>query len=96
LFFGARNADGLYDLASLETMAAEQSWLTVVPVVTRGRFAGHTGSLTDVVTGYGDLTSHDAYLAGPTDMVRDTASRLAAGGMPAAQIHIEDFGWSEL
>jgi NAD(P)H-flavin reductase/hemoglobin-like flavoprotein len=96
LFFGARTADGLYDLPSLEKMAAEQPWLTVVPVVTRGRFSGHTGSLADVVTGYGDLASHDAYLAGPTEMVQETASRLVAGGTPAAQIHIEDFGWSEL
>ncbi len=95
LFFGARTADGLYDLPGLEKMAAEQPWLTVVPVVTRGRFAGHTGSLTDVVAGYGDLTSHDVYLAGPTDMVQDTASRLVAARTPAAQIHIEDFGWSE-
>jgi hypothetical protein len=28
-------------------------------------------------------------------MVHDTAARLAAGGVPADQIHIEDFGWSE-
>jgi NAD(P)H-flavin reductase/hemoglobin-like flavoprotein len=95
LFFGARTADGLYDLPSLEKMAAEQSWLTVVPVVTRGRFAGHTGSLTDVVASSGDLTGHDVYLAGPTEMVQDTASRLVAVGTPGAQIHIEDFGWSE-
>ncbi len=95
LFFGARTADGLYDLSSLEKMAAEQPWLTVVPVVTRGRFAGRTGSLADVVNGFGDLTSHDVYLAGPTEMVQDTASRLVAGGTPAAQVHIEDFGWSE-
>ncbi|HEY2316465.1 MAG TPA: globin domain-containing protein [Streptosporangiaceae bacterium] len=95
LFVGARDADGLYDLPSLEKMAAEQPWLTVVPTVSAGRFAGHTGSLTDVVTRYGTWSDHDAYIAGPTEIVQDTASRLAAAGMPAGQIHVEDFGWSE-
>jgi NAD(P)H-flavin reductase len=95
LFVGARDADGLYDLQSLEKMAAEQPWLTVVPTVSTGRFAGHTGSLTDVVTRYGTWSDHDAYIAGPTEIVQDTASRLAAAGMPAGQIHVEDFGWSE-
>ena len=59
------------------------------------RFAGETGALADVVTRYGNWSGHDAYLAGPTEMVQDTAARLAGDGMPADQIHIEDFGWSE-
>jgi NAD(P)H-flavin reductase/hemoglobin-like flavoprotein len=102
LFFGARDADGLYDLPSLEKMAAGQGWLTVVPTVTGGRPSGHSGrpggdggSLADVVTSNGTWPDHDAYLAGPTEMVRDTAARLAAAGTPVAQIHVEDFGWSE-
>jgi NAD(P)H-flavin reductase/hemoglobin-like flavoprotein len=95
LFFGARNADALYDLPSLEKLAAELPWLTVVPAVTGGRFAGHTGTLPDVVTNYGDWSGRDAYIAGPTEMVQDTASRLASAGFPVSQIHVEDFGWSE-
>jgi NAD(P)H-flavin reductase/hemoglobin-like flavoprotein len=95
LFFGARTADGLYDLPSLEKLAAEHAWLTVVPTVTGGRFAGQTGPLTDIVTGYGDWSGRDAYIAGPTEMVQDTASRLTAAGLPVTQIHVEDFGWSE-
>jgi NAD(P)H-flavin reductase/hemoglobin-like flavoprotein len=95
LFFGARSADGLYDLPSLEKLAADHRWLTVVPAVTAGRLAGQTGSLTDVVTSYGTWSGHDAYIAGPTEMVQDTASRLAAAGTPVTQIHVEDFGWSE-
>jgi NAD(P)H-flavin reductase/hemoglobin-like flavoprotein len=95
LFFGARTADGLYDLPSLEKLAAEHPWLTVVPVVSAGRFGGHTGLLPDVVMRYGRWSGHDAYLAGPTDMVQDASARLIAAGMPADQIHVEDFGWSE-
>ena len=96
LFFGARTADGLYDLADLEKMAAEYPWLTVIPTVSSDRwFAGETGMLADVVARFGDWSRHDAYVAGPTEMVQDAAARLARAGMPADQIHVEDFGWSE-
>ena len=96
LFFCAREADGLYDLRSLEKMAAEHSWLTVVPAVSSElRSRGESGSVTDVVMRAGNWSRRDAYLAGPTEMVRDTAARLTSAGTPRSQIHIEDFGWSE-
>jgi NAD(P)H-flavin reductase/hemoglobin-like flavoprotein len=95
LFFGARAADGLYDLASLEKIAAGHPWLTVVPVVTADRSARTAGTLTDAVIRSGNWSGHDAYIAGPTELVQDSAARLTATGMPAAQIHVEDFGWSE-
>jgi NAD(P)H-flavin reductase/hemoglobin-like flavoprotein len=95
VFFGARHADGLYDLPSLEKLAAEYPWLTVVPTVSDGRFAGQVGMLSDVVTRSGTWSGHDAYIAGPTELVKDCGARLAAAGMPVSQIHVEDFGWSE-
>jgi NAD(P)H-flavin reductase/hemoglobin-like flavoprotein len=96
LFFGARNADGLYDLDCLEKMAAQHRWLTVTSAVSAdSAFAGETGSLPDVVARYGDWSRYEAYLAGPTGMVKETGTRLASAGMAQDQIHIEDFGWSE-
>jgi NAD(P)H-flavin reductase len=95
LFFGARAADGLYDLPRLEQIAARHPWLTVVPVVSSERSPRHNGTLTDTVMRSGNWSGHDAYLAGPTEMVQDSAARLAAAGMPVVQIHVEDFGWSE-
>jgi NAD(P)H-flavin reductase len=96
LFFGARTADDLYDLENLEKMAAEHPWLTVTPVVSADpAFPGETGNLPDVVGRQGDWSDYDAYLAGPTGMVRDTASTLTAAGLAKDHIHIEDFGWSE-
>jgi len=95
LFFGARTAEGLYDLPSLEKIAAEHPWLTVVPVVSASRSPDHTGALVDVVSGAGNWSARDAYIAGPTEMVQDCAARLVAAGTPAIQIHVEDFGWSE-
>ncbi len=95
LFFGARAEDGLYDLDSLEKMAAQHPWLTVTPVVSaNSKFAGETGNLPDVVARHGDWSEHEAYVAGPTELVRDTVARLASSGMAQEQIHIEDFGWS--
>ena len=96
LFFGARTADGLYDLDSLEKIAVQHPWLTVTPAVSAdSKFGGETGSLPDVVARHGDWSSRDAYLAGPTEMVQEAVARLASAGMPQDQIHIEDFGWSE-
>jgi NAD(P)H-flavin reductase len=96
LFFGARYADGLYDLDSLEKLAAQHSWLTVTPCVSADpKFGGETGSLPDVVARHGDWSRHEAYIAGPTEMVGETVARLASAGVARDQIHIEDFGWSE-
>ena len=96
LFFGARTADGLYDLDSLEKMAAEHPWLTVTPVVTGDeRFDGETGSIPEVVARHGEWLGRDAYVVGPTEMVQETVDKLTATGMATDHIHIEDFGWSE-
>jgi NAD(P)H-flavin reductase len=97
LFFGARTADGLYDLESLEKAAAQHPWLTVTPVLPAAGsgFTGETGSLPDAVARHGDWYGHDAYVAGPTEMVQETLARLTSAGMAQDDIHIEDFGWSE-
>jgi len=96
LFFGARTADGLYDLPSLDKLAAEYDWLTVTPSVSAdSRHRGETGSLPDVVTRHGSWSTRDVYLAGPTELVHETTTRLTSAGTPRNQIHVEDFGWSE-
>lgn len=96
LFFGARHAEGLYDVADLEKFAASAPWLTVTACVSDDPdYQGERGLLPDVVARSGSWASRDAYLAGPTPMVEGTAARLAALGVPPEQIHVEDFGWSE-
>jgi len=96
LFFGARTADGLYDLADLEKMADGYPWLTVVPAVSDDPgFRGERGQLPEVVARHGSWRQHDAYVAGPTPMVEATVAQLTALGVPPSQIHTEDFGWSE-
>ncbi|HEY6277767.1 MAG TPA: globin domain-containing protein [Streptosporangiaceae bacterium] len=96
LFFGARTADGLYDLADLEKMAAGFDWLTAVPVVSHEPgFAGEHGQLPAVVARSGTWREHDAYVSGPSSLVEATVAQLTAVGVPPGQIHVEDFGWSE-
>jgi len=96
LFFGARRAEGLYDLQSLEKLAGEHDWLTVTPSVSAdSRFTGESGSLPDVIMRHGTWSDHEVYLAGPTELVNETTERLTSAGTPRSQIHVEDFGWSE-
>ena len=101
LFFGARTAEGLYDLDALDKLAAQHPWLALTPVVSDPaaavglEFTGQTGTLPDVVTRSGDWSRREAYLAGPSEMVAEAVSRLAAGGLGRDHIHVEDFGWSE-
>jgi ferredoxin-NADP reductase len=45
-----------------------------------------------VAARHGDWPGHEAYLAGPTKVVRETAARLATAGLAQGQIHVEDFG----
>lgn len=96
LFFGVRTEDALYDLTSLEKIATGLPWLTLVPVVSdEPTFSGERGHLPDAVARAGTWRNHDAYLAGPSAMVEAMINRLTTAGVPAAQIHTEDFGWSE-
>jgi NAD(P)H-flavin reductase/hemoglobin-like flavoprotein len=96
LLFGARTADGLYDLADLEKMAAGCPWLTVIPAVSHEPdFPGERGMLHDVMARIGNWREHDVYASGPTPMVEATVYQLAALGVPQGQIHVEDYGWSE-
>jgi NAD(P)H-flavin reductase/hemoglobin-like flavoprotein len=96
LFFGADRAEGLYDVPDLEKLGADSPWLTITPCVSGDPdYPGERGMLPDVVARSGSWADHDAYLAGPTPMVEAMAGRLASLGVPAGQIHVEDFGWSE-
>jgi NAD(P)H-flavin reductase/hemoglobin-like flavoprotein len=95
LFFGARQTDSLYELPELEKIAANAPWLRVTGCVSEDRsFPGEHGLLPDVVARSGSWPGHDAYIAGPTQMVEAMTARLEALGVPQEQIFAEDFGWS--
>ncbi len=96
LFFGARTAEGLYDLPDLEKISAGLPWLTVTPAVSDDPdFDGERGPVAEIVARSGSWPERAAYVSGPTPMVAQTVSILTSLGVAEAQIHVEDFGWSD-
>jgi NAD(P)H-flavin reductase len=96
LLFGARTAEGLYDLPELEKLSARAPWLTVVPCVSGEQgYQGERGTLPDVLSRIGTWTGHDAYIAGSSQLVAAATARLETLGVPNDHVHAEDFGWSE-
>jgi NAD(P)H-flavin reductase len=59
-------------------------------------YQGERGPLPDVVARGGNWRAHEAYVAGSTATVEAVVNRLTTAGVPAGQIHTEDFGWSEV
>jgi NAD(P)H-flavin reductase/hemoglobin-like flavoprotein len=93
LFFGARTADGLYDLDDLEKRAAQWPWLTVVATVSEEREPGRgvLGALPDVIAKYGRWNDHDVYVCGSPGMVEATTDRLGRLGLDSDRIRIDIF-----
>lgn len=70
LLFGAREQTGLYDLPSLRRLEAENSSLTVVPVVSGGgSYGGAHGTLPDAVPRYLPPGTTDVFVSGPPGLV---------------------------
>jgi len=96
LFFGARTTEGLYDLPALEKMSARSPWLTVVPAVSgEPGYLGECGQLPDVVARSHAWQRRDIYVSGPTSLVAAAIASFASLGVPADEVHVEDFCWSE-
>jgi NAD(P)H-flavin reductase len=99
LFYAARSAQGLYDLPSLEKLAAQYGWLKLTHAISQdlgdASYTGERGSITDVLARHGPWHDHDAYICGPTEMVAATAAQLSALGVPREQIRAEDLAWSQ-
>jgi NAD(P)H-flavin reductase/hemoglobin-like flavoprotein len=93
LFFGARTAEGLYDLEDLTKRAAGSPWLTVVPAVSDDHAEGavEQGALADVVARHGLWRDHDAYVCGSPAMVDATTERLAGLGLGMDRIRSDKF-----
>lgn len=91
LFFGVRRSGDLYDMPALEAIADSYPQLRVVVAVSEDPdYPGVTGQLPDVLSRYGEQydnwVGHDAYVAGPPQMVSATLARLRELGVPAAQL----------
>jgi len=77
----------------LHRLAAVNSWLTVVPVVSDDpSFNGERGLLPDAVARAGAWTNHDVVVCGSPDMTRATVNRLTAIGVPADRMTYDVVG----
>ncbi|MBD0691952.1 flavohemoprotein [Streptomyces sp. CBMA123] len=88
VFYGARRADGLYELDALRELAGRLPWLTVRPVLSgTGPAEGVlTGELPEVVGRFGPWDGREAVLSGPPAMVRRGVGVLLRAGLPAERI----------
>jgi NAD(P)H-flavin reductase/hemoglobin-like flavoprotein len=93
LFYGGRVQTDLYDLSYLQSIAATNPWLTVVPVLETDAEAGNAepGTLADVITRYGSWPDRDVLVAGSPAMIRSTVSRMLVAGTPLDHIAYDPF-----
>ncbi|MDX2356234.1 FAD-binding oxidoreductase [Dietzia sp. PP-33] len=101
LFYGARHPGDLYDLPTLVDLAATAPWLTIQPVsesdtdpwwagarqeLPRTLHRRQTGTLVDVVTGWGSWADRQVLLSGSPEMLRATVRGMVAVGTPRENI----------
>ncbi|HSV65505.1 MAG TPA: globin domain-containing protein [Mycobacteriales bacterium] len=92
VFFGARSKAGLYDLEAMEKLAAEHSWLTVVPAVSDDTgFIGELGNVTDVFAAHGSWDNHDVFAAGSAEMIRATLAKCHELRIPLSRVRYDSF-----
>ncbi|MEV0461254.1 hypothetical protein [Catellatospora methionotrophica] len=88
LFAGARNVGDLYDLPTLRGLEAAHRWLSVLAVTPEER--GGDDVLGAALRTF-RLPEREVYVCGPPALVGQARGALAAAGVPAAQIHLEDY-----
>lgn len=91
-FVGGRLRSDLYDLDTLDAMAATNPWLHIVPVLEEpGVAQAEHGTLAEVVTRYGAWLDHDVLVCGSPLMIRTTVSRMLVAGTPLDRIRYDPF-----
>ncbi|MET7337437.1 globin domain-containing protein [Nonomuraea sp. NPDC005650] len=93
VFVGAREPDGLYDFETLRTWAAKYSWLSVRAALseTHDQDLAASGTVSEVIAGYGRWDAYDAYVCGPPAMVDGTVEVLRGNGFSDNRIRLERF-----
>lgn len=93
LFYGGRVRTDLYDLPYLQSIAAVNPWLTIVPVLENDAEAldAEPGTLADAVTRYGSWSDWDVLVSGSPAMIRSTVSRMLVAGTPLDHISYDPF-----
>jgi CDP-4-dehydro-6-deoxyglucose reductase, E3 len=98
LYWGARDADGIYERDWLSTLERERPGFHFVPVLSgsastaAGRRSGlvHDAMLTD----HPELSGFDVYASGPPAMIEAIRARSSAAGLPREQLHFDSFDYA--
>jgi len=91
LFYGARHRKELYDLRDMWRLADAYDGLQVTPVTSDDpAFDGMQGNVGRVAARYVPHRDCEAYLSGPSSMVRETLRVLSKAGIPPERIHFDD------
>jgi NAD(P)H-flavin reductase/hemoglobin-like flavoprotein len=91
LYYGARHRQELYDLPDLWRLQDAYSGFELIPVTSDDpAFDGMQGNVGRVAARYMPHAECEAYIAGPTEMVRETIAVLARGGLERERIHFDD------
>jgi CDP-4-dehydro-6-deoxyglucose reductase len=98
LFWGARDADGIYAPDWLQAFAAQESWFRCTPVLSEhpqervAGFPAQAGWLHDAVCHtYPNLSGFDVYMAGPPPMIHAARAAFLAAGLPEEQLYYDSF-----
>jgi NAD(P)H-flavin reductase/hemoglobin-like flavoprotein len=89
LYFGARSASELYDLAALRQMELEFPWLEVIPVTSQEMAEGTRHGTIPALAEQASWQDRDVYISGPDPMIAGTVETLRALGAPGGLIHVD-------
>jgi NAD(P)H-flavin reductase len=91
LYYGARRRHELYDLPDLWRLEDAYDGFELIPVTSDDpAFDGMQGNVGRVAARYMPYADCEAYVAGPTEMVRETIRVLARAGLEPERIHFDD------
>jgi NAD(P)H-flavin reductase/hemoglobin-like flavoprotein len=91
LYYGARRRHELYDLPDLWRLQDAYGGFELIPVTSDDpAFDGMQGNVGRVAARYMPHGDCEAYVAGPSEMVRETIRVLARSGLERERIHFDD------
>jgi NAD(P)H-flavin reductase/hemoglobin-like flavoprotein len=91
LYYGARHRQELYDLPDLWRLQDAYNGFELIPVTSDDpAFDGMQGNVGRVAARYMPHAKCEAYIAGPTEMVRETIAVLGRSGLERERIHFDD------
>jgi len=92
LFFEARSAAELYDLAALDRLREQHRWLSVVPVVAQGAGPGvAVGEVAEVAVAHRNWNDHEIYVCGSDGMVARSLRTLTGAGIDPESVRVETY-----